>query len=37
MGYVKDDDVKAAAVLPEVNGKEDELPADWDSIVSDFN
>ena len=34
MGYVKDDDVKAAAVLPEVDGEEDELAADWDSLVT---
>ena len=32
MGYVKDDDVMAAAVLPEVNGKEEELAKNWDSI-----
>jgi len=32
LGYVKDDDVKAAALLPEVNGKEEELAEDWDSI-----
>ena len=25
MGYVKDKDVKVAAVLPEVNGEEEEL------------
>jgi len=32
LGYVKDNDVKAAAVLPAVDGKEEELPEDWDSI-----
>jgi hypothetical protein len=32
LGYVKDNDVKAAAVLPAVNGKEEELAEDWDSI-----
>ena len=32
MGYVKDKDVKVAAVLPEVNGEEEELAADWDSL-----
>ena len=32
MGYVKDEDVKAAAVLPEVNGEEEELATDWDSL-----
>ena len=37
MGYVKDGDVKAVAVLPEVKGKEDELSADWDSLYTDFN
>ena len=26
-----DDDVKAAAVLPDVKGEEEELSADWDS------
>ena len=34
MGYVKDSDVKAAAVLPEVDGQEEMLPKDWDSIVN---
>ena len=32
LGYVKDNDVKAAAVLPAVDGKEDELAENWDSI-----
>ena len=32
LGYVKDSDVKAAAVFPEVDGKEDELTEDWDSL-----
>ena len=33
LGYVKDDDdVKAVAVLPEVNSEEDELAVDWDDI-----
>ena len=32
LGYVKDDDVKVAAVLPEVNGAEEELAEDWDSM-----
>jgi hypothetical protein len=33
MGYVKDMDVKAATVLPEVNSdEEDNLPHDWDTI-----
>ena len=32
MGLVRDDDVKSAAILPEVNGKEDELALDWDSL-----
>jgi hypothetical protein len=31
MGYVRDEDVKAAAVLPEVD-EEEELPMDWDFI-----
>jgi hypothetical protein len=28
----KDDDIKATAVLSEVDGEEDELPLDWDAI-----
>jgi hypothetical protein len=32
MGYVKDNDVKAAAILPEVEGDEDELEEGWDNI-----
>jgi len=28
MGYVKDDDVKAAAVLPEADGEEEDLAED---------
>jgi hypothetical protein len=32
LGYVRDDDVKAAAVLPAVDRKEEELADDWDSI-----
>lgn len=32
LGYVKDNDVKAAAVLPAVDGKEDELAENWDCI-----
>jgi hypothetical protein len=34
MGYVKDEDVKAATVLPEVcpGDKEIELPNNWDAI-----
>ena len=32
MGYVKDSDVKAVAVLPEVNGDEEELEEKWDMI-----
>jgi hypothetical protein len=34
MGYVKDEDVRAAAVLPEVDGEEEELPMDWDSLTN---
>ena len=33
MGYVKDDDVNSAAVLHEVDGEEEELAHDWDSIL----
>jgi hypothetical protein len=32
MGLVKDDNVKSAAVLPKVNGEEEELALDWDVI-----
>ena len=33
MGYVKDKDVKAATVLPEVGSdEEDDLVDDWDAI-----
>ncbi|KIL58825.1 hypothetical protein M378DRAFT_85883, partial [Amanita muscaria Koide BX008] len=32
LGYVKDNDVKAATVLPEVVGEEKELSEDWDVI-----
>ncbi len=34
MGYVKDEDVKAGAVQPEVKDEEDELPLDWDHILT---
>ena len=33
MGYVKDSDVKSAAVLPEVDGAKEELEYDWDTII----
>ena len=33
MGYVRDSDVKATAVLPEVDGEENELEIDWDSVI----
>jgi hypothetical protein len=32
MGYVKDKDLKAATVLPEVGSDEEDLAHDWDSI-----
>jgi hypothetical protein len=32
MGYVKDNNIKAAAILPEVEGDEDELEEGWDNI-----
>jgi hypothetical protein len=32
MGYVKDKDIKAAIVLPEVEGDEEDLEEDWDMI-----
>jgi len=34
MRYVKDDDVKSAAVLPEVDGEEEELADDWDLLAA---
>jgi hypothetical protein len=33
MGYVKDENVKVATILPEVDGEEAELPMDWDSLA----
>ena len=33
MGYVRDSDTKATAVLPEVDGEEDELAMDWDNVI----
>jgi hypothetical protein len=35
IGYVKNSDVTAAAVLPEVVGSEDELDNAWDTIDID--
>jgi len=32
MGYVHDSDILPAAVLPEVDGEEDELASDWDAM-----
>jgi hypothetical protein len=32
-GYVKDNDIKAAALLPDVNGEEPPLASGWDDIV----
>ena len=32
LGYVKDNDVKAAAVLPAVDGEKEELAKDWDTV-----
>jgi hypothetical protein len=32
MGYVHDSDILPAAVLPEVDGEEDELARDWDAM-----
>ena len=32
LGYVRDEDVKAVAVLPEVNSEEEELEVDWDAL-----
>ena len=33
MGYVRDDDVQSAALLPEVNGEEEGLADNWDSTL----
>ena len=33
LGYIKDEDVKAATVMPEVKGEEEELATNWDSTV----
>jgi hypothetical protein len=35
MGYVKNNDVRAVAMLPEVEGDEEELDNAWDIIVID--
>ena len=37
LGYVKDIDIKAVVILPEVPGnkKEDEVAVGWDAIVLD--
>jgi len=32
MGYVRDSDILSAAVLPEVNGEEEDLDNDWDAM-----
>jgi hypothetical protein len=32
MGYVKDNDVLTAAVLPDVEGEEEDLAEDWDAM-----
>ena len=32
MGYVKNGDIMATAVMPEVDGEEDILSNDWDAI-----
>ena len=32
MGYVKDSDIRAVAVLPEIIGDEEELADGWDNI-----
>ena len=33
MGYIKDNDIKAVTVIPEVEGEEEELADSWDAIV----
>jgi hypothetical protein len=32
-GLLRDSDIKPAAILPDVNGEEPPLPADWDKIA----
>jgi hypothetical protein len=32
MDFVKDKDIMAAVLLPEVDGEEEELAKDWDAI-----
>ena len=32
MGLVKDSDITVAAVMPEVDGEEEDLKNDWDAI-----
>ena len=32
MGYIKDNDIMAVTVIPEVEGDEEELAKGWDSI-----
>lgn len=32
MGYVKDSDVLNAAVLPDIEGEEEDLAEDWDAM-----
>jgi hypothetical protein len=32
MGYVHDSDILTVAVLPEVDGEEEELASDWDAM-----
>jgi hypothetical protein len=36
MGFVKDQDLKVAAALLDVDGEERELDEDWDRIVMDI-
>ena len=33
LGYVKDNDIMAVTVQPEVAGDEEDLPAGWDAIM----
>jgi hypothetical protein len=32
MGYVKDSDIRASVMLPDIIGEEEELTAGWDEI-----
>jgi hypothetical protein len=37
LGYVKDGDIKAVTILPEVEGLEERLEENWDRIITYFD